>query len=140
MQVHLHFALWAVFYKWQNLIRFQPGKVTFLPLRLKIGPKEGQNRWKATYFSKYLRLQFLLNPNPPFHAWRTYNSPSCQMAPSSHPISLSTTNCFPLSPRLWWPSFFFLLLVVKYEEDKIAIANYDPLLELAKFYNYEGFN
>jgi len=35
---------------------------------------------------------------------------------------------------------FFFLLVVKYEEDRIAITNYDPLLELVKFYNYEGFN
>jgi hypothetical protein len=35
---------------------------------------------------------------------------------------------------------FFLLLVVKYEEDRIPITNYDPLLELAKLYNYEDYN
>jgi len=34
----------------------------------------------------------------------------------------------------------FSLLVVKYEEGGIAITSYDPLFELAKFYNYEGFS
>jgi len=34
----------------------------------------------------------------------------------------------------------FLLLVVKYKEDRITNTNYDPLVQLAKFYNYEGFN
>jgi hypothetical protein len=32
---------------------------------------------------------------------------------------------------------FFSLLVFKYEGG-IAITTYDPLLELARFYNYEG--
>jgi hypothetical protein len=32
------------------------------------------------------------------------------------------------------------LLVIKYEEGGIAITNYDPLLELTKFYSYEGFS
>jgi hypothetical protein len=35
---------------------------------------------------------------------------------------------------------FVLLLVGKCEEGRIVITNYDPLLELTKFYNYEGFN
>jgi hypothetical protein len=34
----------------------------------------------------------------------------------------------------------FSSLIVKYEEVGIAITNYDPLLELAKFYSYEGFS
>ncbi len=35
---------------------------------------------------------------------------------------------------------FFLPFVVKYNEGKIVITNYDFLFELAKFYNYEGFS
>jgi uncharacterized membrane protein (DUF106 family) len=35
---------------------------------------------------------------------------------------------------------FFLPLVVKYKEGRIAIINYDLLFELTKFYNYQGFS
>jgi hypothetical protein len=35
---------------------------------------------------------------------------------------------------------FFLSLDFKYKESGIAITNYDPLLEFARFYRYKGFD
>jgi hypothetical protein len=100
-------------------------------------PKKKAKKGEAPYWSKYFACKTLQTLIPLTMCGEPTKVRSAKWFHQNCPTLPSIFSSF---TKTTMAIIFFPPLVFKYEEGEIAITSNDPLLELAKFYNYEGFS